>query len=123
MAAKLTQVSATAYTGSLEELLATASPGLIFLKARISKIGSLSDDDSEGVESLLAPNAMLIYNAEPPKLAHEKAVRDHSQRKREKRNAALQSIRRDFQRAWDIDNGDGTRNVVYESRNIFHFAG
>jgi hypothetical protein len=122
MAMTLSEVSAFAYSGSLEELPPSASPGLLFLKAWISKVDSLSNDDSDGEDTLLSPTAMVIYNAKPPQPAHAKAVKDHSQRKREKRSAALQSIRREFQQAWDIDNGDGTRNVVYESRNIFYFA-
>jgi hypothetical protein len=87
-----------------------------------SKIDSLSNDDSDGEDTLLSPTAMIIYNAKLPQPAHAKAVKNHSHRKREKRSAALQSIRREFQHAWDINNGDGTRNVVYESRNIFYFC-
>jgi hypothetical protein len=39
-----------------------------------------------------------------------------------KRSAALQTIKHDFRCAWDIDNGNGHRTVVFESRNYYHFA-
>jgi hypothetical protein len=122
MATKLTEVSAIAYSGSLEELPTSASPGLLFVKAWIAKVDSLDNDDSDGVESMFSPNAMIFYNAEPPKPAHAKDSRDNAQRHRAKRNKALQSIEREFDRAWDIDNGNGTRTVVYHTRNIFYFA-
>jgi hypothetical protein len=122
MANELTHFTGTAYSGSLEELPPTASPGLLFLKAWITKVDSLASEDSAALRNLLAPDAMLIYNADPPKLAHHKPIKEIIDTKREKRNAALQSIKREFQCAWDIDNGDGTRHVIYQSRNIFYFA-
>jgi len=116
------EVTAIAYTGTLEKIPPTASPGLLFMKALISRTDSLTN--TEGSEDLLAPNAVLVLNAQPPQLAHQKDENGQTQqaRKRNKRNAALQDIRREFRRAWDIDNGNGTRTVIFESRNIFVFA-
>lgn len=121
MAAKLTEVSGIAYSGSLEELPASASPGLLFMKAWIANVDSLSDDDSDVVKRMFAPDAIVVYNAEPPKSIYAKDVRDTAQRKRAKRKNAVKSIKRELDRAWDLDNGNGTRTVIYQTRNIFIF--
>lgn len=120
-----------AYLGSLDDIPATTTPGLIFLKSLLPILDS-TETPRQGLENLLAPSAIFINNAAPPTAAHAKkepaaseegeAVPNQTARKLVKRNTALQSINREIRRAWDIDNGGGHRTVIYESRNYYVFA-
>jgi hypothetical protein len=120
----------TAYVGSLDGIPSTATPGLLFLKALLPILDSTTV--RHGLENLLAPSAVFINNAVPPTSAHAKnvpateqaspAVPNQTATKLAKRNVALQEIKREFRRAWDMDNGNGRRTVVYESRNHYVFT-
>jgi hypothetical protein len=114
-----------AYAGSLDSIADDASPGLLYLKAFLPSRDSLAS--SSTLNDFLAPNAVFINNANPPTAARtnqsaNKEAQNVTTAKQTKRNAALQAIKHDFQRAWDIDNGDGRRTVIYESRNSYCFA-
>jgi hypothetical protein len=94
---------------------------------------SLTKSDEE-ISPLLAPNVVIINNAAPPVYKNSQNLSaptptDTSSsseskpiNKRQKRAAALESLTRELRRVWDIDNGNGRRTVIYESRNFFTFA-
>jgi hypothetical protein len=119
-----------AYSGSLDEITSTASPGLLFLKAYLSASDSLTSTN-ETLREFVSPSAVIFNNSAPPayinsKLPSEKQDTTSSNpkpvNKREKRNAALQALNRELRRAWDIDHSHGRRTVIFESRNFFVFA-
>jgi hypothetical protein len=116
-----------AYVGSLDEIPDDSTPGLLYLKAYLPIRDSLTSNTR--IEKLVSPSAIFINNAAPPaavRLMSESttkvAVSSNTATKLAKRSAALEAIKHDFRRAWDIDNGNGRRTVVFESRNYYHFT-
>jgi hypothetical protein len=122
-----TTPACVAYVGSLVEIPDDSTPGLLYLKAYLPARDSLTSNAA--LENLLAPGAIFINNSAPPAVASSKNERRAKAgdsnvvaTKFEKRSAALESIKHDLQRVWDIDNGNGRRTVIFESRNYYHFA-
>jgi hypothetical protein len=123
----------TAYVGSLEDIPSTASPGLLFLKTLLPLIDDTTTDTQEIRAKLHSPSAVFINNAAAPVYADAKKNAEVASApgtkpvlsqpaKAAKRNAALKCVNREFRRAWDIDNGNGRRTVIHESRNYMVFA-
>jgi hypothetical protein len=108
-----------AYTGTLDEIPDNASPGLLYLKAYLPALDSLSSSPDPLLHKIVSPSAVIINNGNPPAGAGEKGQRE---RKLTKRAAALKSMSRVLRRAWDVDGSDGRRTVLYESINHYIFA-
>jgi hypothetical protein len=119
-----TSPSCIAYVGLLPSIPTDASPGLLYLKAYLEASDSLESKDGD-IGKLVKPGCVMHNNSAPPVIMQPMPApptNSEAPSKRAKRSAALQSLTRELRRAWDIDNGNGKRTVIYDSKQYFTFA-
>lgn len=124
----LVPASGSSYTGLLEGIPSTASPGLLFLKAWLPAIDSLEAAEHRNLNFLVSPSALIYNNSKPPNLLAtdpELAIKGRPQSKEAKRARALKSMSRELRRAWDFQKEGEmeTRLVFFESNNQYIFKG
>jgi hypothetical protein len=124
----LVPASGSSYTGLLEDIPPTASPGLLFLKAWIPALDSLEDAGHRNLNFLVSPSALIYNNSKPPNLLAtdpEIAIKGRPESKEAKRARALKSLSRVLRGTWDIQKEGKleTRLVFFESINQYIFNG
>lgn len=106
------------HRGPYNEIPATASPGLLFLKSLLPALDSLGPfNGTPELSMYLAPNATFIMNsgAAIPAASILQML--------PKRGEKLSKFRHDVHMAWDIaaTDGSGKRTVMYESTSTSCF--
>ncbi|KAK2606246.1 hypothetical protein QQS21_003294 [Conoideocrella luteorostrata] len=94
----------------------TASPGLLFLKQILPALDTLGPFHGQPeLANYLAPGATFTINNGPPVEAANVL------NMLEMRAQKLSKFGHNLETAWDIDKGDGTRTVMYESTSVTVF--
>jgi hypothetical protein len=105
------------HRGTYQSIPDDASPGLLFLRAILPALDSLGPfKGTPELATYLAPNATFIINNGAPVEASQVLGM------LEMRASKLTSFEHVVQSAWDVDNGNGSRTVMYESASVTVFA-
>lgn len=104
------------HKGTYQSIPESASMGLLFLKAILPELDSLGPFPSTPeLASYLAPNAtFIINNGAPVEASNVLGML-------EMRASKLAKFGHNVEMAWDIDNADGSRTVMYESTSVTVF--
>lgn len=104
------------HKGSYQSIPGNASPGLLFLKAILPELDSLGPFlGTPQLANYLAPNAtFIINNGAPVEASNVLGML-------EMRASKLEKFGHNVDMAWDIDNADGSRTVMYESTSVTVF--
>jgi hypothetical protein len=102
------------HTGPYQTIPSTASPGLRFLRAFLPAVDSLNPA-ANPLGRYLTPNAVFIINGGEPTPAE--TIIGMMQM----RGQRLKTFRHGVKSAWDIETGNGTRMVMYETVSVTIF--
>jgi hypothetical protein len=107
--------SVSVHEGPLATIPANSSPGILFLKALLPVLDSLSPaPSSTSLAPFMGPSTRFIFNGIPP------TTLDGILPKFSSRGENMSVFRHDVVKVWDIGSG-GKRTVMYESVSVSVF--
>ncbi|KAH8810984.1 hypothetical protein F5884DRAFT_780920 [Xylogone sp. PMI_703] len=107
--------STNIHTGSYHDIQDDASPGLVFLKKFLPVVDSVSAVELTKLPKFLQPDATFVLNNGPPMSVEQTLPMLNM------RSLKVSKFGHNVYTAWDIENQDGSRTVIYEgsSSTIF----